>query len=182
MITITTLLFSFLLSTVSADPHCFKYGAKLYGKDLDVPCVHHTDEYSVAFDVVDGSVEVVLGQQAQVPALELYSEPRIVNDWEDCCPPPSFVQELTCGELSQAEEGSCCVSDTHVHVTGLHSHYVGCVHSVEDYVSHLPEGGSVSWETSDPGANHEVEVYASVHPNGCCSCFLYSLPCGECDA
>ena len=28
--------------------------------------------------------------------------------------------------------------------------------------------------------NHEVEIYASLHPSGCCDCFLYSLPCPQC--
>lgn len=177
--TTTTLALTFALAMISsanADASCFKLGNKLFGKDLPGPCVHHTDDYSVAFDVVDGNVELVLDSTSEAN-LELYSGARVTNAWEDCCPPDTFLTEVACPRIQ--EQGSCCYDATHVHVTGLDSH-MACIHETVHYGSHHPVGGAVSMPLADPSLNHEVEVYASMHPNGCCACFTSSLPCSPC--
>ena len=168
--------FTSIAQASNDEPHCFHLGAKLFGKNLDVPCVHHTDDFSVSFDVVSGSVEMVTSPTSEAN-LELYSGARVLTPWEDCCPPPSFVRELACPRIE--ESGECCYTETNVHVTGL-PEQSGCVHSVEDYASYVPTGTSRTWNTSNPEANHEVEVYAALHPNGCCECFMYSIPCSPC--
>lgn len=172
-------LFALLATStfVTSSPTCFQVGQKLFGKNIDGPCVHHTEDYTVSFDVsASGSVEMVLPPDV-MPNLEVYSQARVVTPNEDCCPPPSFLYELTCEKVQPS--GSCCYSSDTVYVSGLPSQS-GCVHSVEDYASHLPSSGSVSWSTSNISANHEVEVYASLHPSGCCECFMYALPCSPC--
>ena len=180
----STTFFSFvacflaIVSSVNADPHCFQVGQKLFGKDLDGVCVHHTNDYTVSFEVSpSGSVEMVLPPNVN-PSLEVYSGARVVTPWEDCCPPPSFMYELQCEQVE--ESGSCCYTEDTVHVSGLPD-VSGCVHSVEDYSSHVPSNNHVQWSTNNTEANHEVEVYASLHPNGCCECFMYSIPCSPCE-
>jgi len=171
-------LFASIAQATNNEPHCFHLGAKLFGKNLDVPCVHHTDDYSVAFDVVSGSVEMVTSPTSEA-RLELYTGARVLTPWENCCPPPSFVQELECPRIQ--ETGECCYTEGEVQVTGL-PEQSGCVHSVEDYASYVPTELSVTWNTTNSTANHEVEVYASLHPNGCCECFMYAIPCSPCNA
>ena len=113
-----------------------------------------------------------------MPNLEVYSQARVVTPWEDCCPPPSFLFELQCEKVE--ESGQCCYSHDTVYVNGLPVQS-GCVHSVEDYASHIPSDGATSWSSNNTESNHEVEVYASLHPNGCCECFMYSIPCSPCE-
>jgi len=168
---------SFATSSM-ADPHCFHLGSKLFGKDLEGPCVHHTDDYSVAFDVVSGSVEMVVAP-GSTANLEVYSGARVLTVSEDCCPPPSFLHELACPRIQ--ETGECCYTEDTVHVSGFPTQ-TGCLHSVEDYASYTPTDGTASWPTTNPGANHEVEVYASLHPSGCCECFMYAITCSPCQA
>ena len=176
-LTITLTFALAMISSVLADPSCVRLGHKVCGTDLTGPCVHATDDYSVAYDVVDGVVEAVLTNETPV-SLEVYSGTRVLTEYEDCCPPPSFMHELHCTEVH--EQGSCCVSETHVHVTGLPEH-VGCVHSVEDYASYNPTSGSVSWPTDHPELNHEVEMYGGQHNNGCCACYLHAVQCSPCE-
>ncbi len=165
-------------SPATSAPSCFQVGQKLFGKNIPEPCVHHTDDYTVSFDVsASGSVEIVLPSPDHWPDLEVYTGARVVTPWEDCCPPPTFAYQLECEKVQ--EEGSCCYSADTVYVSGL-PEQSGCVHSVEDWASHIPSSGSVSWATGNPEANHEVEVYASLHPTGCCECFMYSIPCSPC--
>ena len=176
--TITTLTTLALIASASAsnDASCFKLGNKLFGKDLPALCVHHTDDYSVAFDVHDGNVELTLDSNSQAN-LEIYAGGRVTNDWEDCCPPPSFLTEVACPRIE--EQGECCYDATHVHVTGLDSH-VGCVHEVVHYGSHQSVGGEVHIPLADPSLNGEVEIYAGLHPNGCCACYMHAVSCSPC--
>lgn len=166
-------------------PYCYQVGTKLYGKNLDGLCVHHTGNYGVAFEVVDGMVEIDL-PDGVFPRLEIYSGERVFNDSEDCCPPDTFIHEIEC-ELScpydhplTTVEGHCCYDKETIHVTGLPS-TVGCLHSIEDFATYLPVNSSVSWSYVDVEKNGEVEVYANLMPDGCCGCFMYSIPCGKCE-
>lgn len=179
-------LFAIFSNFVVADehPYCYQVGTKLYGKNLDGLCVHHTANFAVAFDVVDGMVEIDL-PQGVFPRLEIYSEARIFNETEDCCPPDSFKHEIEC-EVKCPEDhplttvvGECCYTETDVFVSGLPDD-AGCLHSIEDYATYLPYNNTMSWSTQNPGANGEVEVYGSLMPDGCCGCFQYSIPCSPC--
>ena len=111
--------------------------------------------------------------------LEVYSEARMLTPSDNCCPPPSFLTELHCPRVQ--ETGSCCVTNNTVHVSGFPTQ-TGCLHSIEDYASYPTSNGeAVSWSTENPEANTEVEVYASLMSNGCCSCFMYAIPCSPCE-
>ena len=173
-------LFATLSQAVPQEPHCFHLGSKLFGKNLEGVCVHHTDDFSVAFDVVDGAVEMIVGPNSNA-RLEVYTEARMLTPSDNCCPPTSFLTELDCPRIQ--ETGSCCISNGTISVTGVPDQ-AGCVHSVEDYASYVTdhETNSVSWSTENPEANPEVEVYASLMPSGCCGCFMYSIPCSPCEA
>lgn len=178
MISLTTLTFILSAAFVSAsEPSCVQLGMKVCGTGLPGLCVHSTTDYSVAFDVVDGVADLEVEQLSGV-ALELYSGARMVTESDDCCPPHTFLTEYSCTVVEEA--GSCCYDDSHVHVSGL-GDFVGCVHDVVDYGSFNPVDGAVSIALDEPSSNHEVEVYAGQHGNGCCACFMHSIPCGPCE-
>lgn len=171
-----TLMVVSMVTINAEEPICFQMGRKLFGKNLDGLCVHDTADFSRSHDVVDGIVEIILPRDTTAN-LEIYSDARIVTEYEDCCPPPSFTYELFCNQIQAT--GQCCYDESNVYVTDLPD-ISGCVHSVEDYASYVPSNNSASWSTKNPQANHEVEVYASLMPDGCCGCFLYSVPCSPC--
>lgn len=183
---VATFFALFALSVLADEPYCYQVGQKLYGKNLhDALCVHHTANYAVSFDVVNGSVEIDL-PDGVFPRLELYNQSRFVTEWDDCCPPESFMYEIEC-ELScpyehplTTTEGSCCYDKETIYVNGLPAD-AGCVHSIEDFATYIPANSSVSWSIGDLEKNGEVEVYANLMPDGCCGCFMYSLPCGRCE-
>lgn len=169
---------SFSLATLNVQPRCVLYNGRLFGKDLDVPCIHYTSNYADGRGVVDGTVEVVLSDPTAKPALELYSGELMNLPNDKCCPPETFVREIGCDMYMP--QGSCCYDKENVYVSGL-SHHIGCVHSVETYASYVPTGGAISWETENPEANYEVELYLSLMSDGCCGCYLHSLSCSSCD-
>ena len=174
----TLLALLFATSTLASPPRCVLFNGRLFGKDLDSPCVHYTSDYSDGRAVdSEGGVEIVLSDPSAKPALELYSGELMNLPNDKCCPPETFTQEIGCS--SYVPQGECCVTGDSVHVWGLSSD-IGCVHSVETYASYVPSSGNASWSTSNPGSNHEVELYLALHSNGCCGCFLHSLPCGSC--
>ncbi len=172
-------LFLTLAHAAPEGPHCFQLGQKLFGKNLDAICVHDAKDYSRSYDVVNGNVEILTGHHDD-NYLELYDGPRMVTANEDCCPPPSFTYAIQCEHIEPT--GQCCYSDTEVHVWDVPT-YSGCLHSVEDYASYPlgPGETSTSWSTGNPEVNTHVEVYASLHPNGCCECFMYALECSVCN-
>ena len=167
---------SFVSGVEQGEPHCFQLGRKLFGKNLDAVCVHDAKDYSKSYDVVNGNVEIITGHYDD-NYLELYSAPRMVTEYEDCCPPESFTYAIQCEHIEPT--GGCCYTNSSVEVWDL-PNVSGCVHSVEDYASYVPEGNSASWTTGNPEANTHVEVYASLMPDGCCGCFMYTLECSPC--
>jgi len=112
--------------------------------------------------------------------LELYTGARMLTETDDCCPPETFTFAVQCEHIEPT--GQCCYSDNQVHVWDVPT-YTGCLHSVEDYASYVPVDNAMTWNTTNPEANTHVEVYASLHPNGCCECFMYALECSnDCSA
>ena len=172
---------SSLIEAAPTGPHCFQLGQKLFGKNLDAVCVHDSKDYSKSYDVVNGNVEILTGHHDD-NYLELYNQARVVTPYEDCCPPPSFTYAIQCEHIEPT--GSCCYdnSTNEVKVWDVPTQ-TGCIHSVEDYASYpMTEGQtSTEWNTSNPEVNTHVEVYASLHPNGCCECFMYALECSPCN-
>ncbi len=179
-------LFAGLLTIVSVsatgEPYCYKIDGRLIGKNMDgYKCIHYTSDYSNGVQIHNGAFETVYNVGG-VPRVELYTDNLMILPGDKCCPPQSFVKEIECYVFPE-ERGECCRSDTGVEITGLPVPEANCVHDVVDYASYVPSGSELTFPMS-PGKlanNHEVEVYASLHPSGCCDCFLYSLPCPPCD-
>jgi hypothetical protein len=178
-----TIAFTFFTATalVAAEPRCYQVGRTLHGMDLPANCVHGTHDYSVSFEVDNGCVNFFVPDEFDhVPGLELYTGERMLTQWEDCCPPETFTYHLDCEHVPV--EGECCYSEDAVHVSGLNDDLVRCVHDVENYTSFVPEEGSAWWNTTNPEANTHVELYGSLHSNGCCEKFLYAIECSPCAA
>ena len=76
-------------------PSCYQLGDMVYAFNLDASCAHSTFNYSIAYDV-DGNGYLNFLSTGIVSAIELYSDPRVVSQWDDCCPPSSFTYELQC--------------------------------------------------------------------------------------
>lgn len=177
----TTFTFAlFALSAVNAqvEPRCYQVGQTVHAMDLDAICAHSTHNYDVAFDIEDGCLKFLVEPGQVVTELELYSGQRMTTQWEDCCPPETWTHNMNCEHVPV--EGECCYSDDAVHVTGLTEDLVQCVHDVVDYTSYVPENGTVWWASDDGENNTHVELYGSIHSNGCCEKFLYAIECSPC--
>jgi hypothetical protein len=173
MINLLILLTTF---TSTSAQTCVQYGHTVCGVDLNATCVHETSDFSVAYNVTDGVSESV-SASTNTTALELYSGQRMTNQWEDCCPPDTFMEEIQCHVLQ--EQGECCYTEDTVFVWNLEEH-IGCVHDVVEYQSHVPSFGTVEIPLESALENHEVELYGGQHDNGCCACYLHAVPCGPC--
>jgi hypothetical protein len=182
----TTKLVSALLFTITSvlgtpEPMCYKIDGRLIGKNMDdYNCVHYTSDYLNGIQVEDGMFETVQNVGG-IPSVELYTGDLMILPGDKCCPPQTFVQEITCTPFPE-ERGSCCRTATEVQVSGLPEPHVQCVHDIVKYENHIPAYGmtNITMSLDDLNNNNEVEIYGGVHPNGCCACFLYSLECPVC--
>ena len=180
-------LLSTLLAIVSVsatgEPYCYKIDGRLIAKNLHgYKCAHYTSDYSNGIQIENDMFETVYNVGG-VPRIELYTDNLMILPGNElCCPPNSFVEEITCTVFPE-ERGDCCRTNTEVRVTGLPEPHAECVHDVVNYDSHPVTNGDVSivMPLSELNQNYEVEIYGGVHPNGCCACFLYSLECPKCE-
>lgn len=177
-----TIAFTILATSVvvNAEPRCYQIGRTVHGIDLPAKCVHGTHDYSRAYDVEDGCVNFFVPQDFNnVPELELYTGDRMVSDTDDCCPPETFTHTIECSHVQPT--GTCCYTNQTVHVSGLPDDAARCVHDIETYSSFVPSNGEAWWNTKNPEANTEVEIYGNLDADGCCTKFFYAIPCSPCE-
>ena len=170
-------------------PKCFKIGTTLIGKDLDFfRCAHYTENYADGRQIVDGKVVIRGVSTGGEHELELYTGNLMSVPGDDCCPPDTYVTNVKCVDVYN-NPGKCCRTDTDVKVWDLprspdfgNPDFISCLHDIVHYQSYIPLQGNASWSMSpaDLDQNNQVEVYASLHPTGCCDCYLYSLECPYC--
>jgi hypothetical protein len=165
----TAILCSIASTFATHTPMCFQLDHKICATSIQGMCVHNTQDYSFATDVHSGSVELFVPTLDDT-RLEMYTANRTL---EDSCTPESYTSEIECTQV--VEQGSCCYDGSMVHMAGLGA-YARCLHDLVQYDTHLPVSGVVSWNTTNPVANYEVEVYG--HES--CECFMHAITCSPC--
>ena len=128
--TISVVLTTLLTISSACSPKCYRKDGMIVGYDMDCyKCAHYSTDYSDGIIIDNGTFSVYVGKGA-MPEIELYTSDLVIMPPNDeCCPPSSYVEAITCEEIDPEPE--CYRMDGIVYAKYLDG--FSCAHHSRNY-------------------------------------------------